>query len=426
MSARVGRLLAVVLSAVLAGACSREAAGPAAATTTPKERRVATTVVQADSREVQRTVPIVGTLAAAQEVTLANDVPATVGAILVDMGDAVKAGQVLLKLDDREARLEVDRATATLQAAREALERTRQVLQSNRANQERARAVLADAHLNLTRLQGLFVEGAISASQRDGAQTQHDIAAASLSAAGAQVESDRAAVKNAEATVEQAMATLELARKRLKDTDIVSPLDGVVRKRYVNAGETFKEKTPLLALVATTALKLQGDVPERFAPQIAVGRPVQVSVEAYPGEVFPGAIARVSPAVDAESRSFGVEASIPNRRGLLKPGFFAKASIVVGRAQAVPFVPEEAVVSFAGIVKVYVVVDGRAEERRVKTGQRTDGQVEILEGVQVGETVATSNLAQLATGTLVAVQTGVRQRNGERQNGKPGPPPAQR
>jgi RND family efflux transporter MFP subunit len=318
----------------------------------------------------------------------------------------VRAGQVLIKLDEREPRLEVERMTANLQAAREALSRVRQILDLSRANVERAQAVLDDAKINLKRFQELFAEGAISASQRDSAQTQYDVAVASLRASEAQYESDRAAIKNAEANVEQAVASLELARKRLQDTEIVAPFDGFVRKHLVNVGETYKDKTPLMSLVATQALKLQGEVPERFAPQLGVGRAVRVEVEAYPGRKFPGTITRVSPAVDAESRTFTVEASVPNPGGILKPGFFAKASIVIGTERNVPFVPEEAVVSFAGIVKVYVIAEGKAEERRITAGQRRDGWVEILEGVKAGETVATSGLSQLATGTAVTVQAG--------------------
>jgi RND family efflux transporter MFP subunit len=282
---------------------------------------------------------------------------------------------------------------------------------------ERSQAVLTDAQTNLKRFEGLFTEGAISASQRDSAQTQYDVGLASLRAAEAQFESDRAAAKNAEANVEQARAALELARKRLQDTDIVAPFDGSVRKRLVNVGETYKEKTPLMTLVATQALKLQGEVPERFAPQIAVGRPVKVEVEAHPGRSFGGTITRVSPAVDVESRTFTVEASIPNPGGVLKPGFFAKASILIGTERNVSFVPEEAVVSFAGIVKVYVIAQDKAEERRVVTGQRTEGWVEILEGVKPGETVATSSLSQLATGTAVAIQTGSRSAPGPTKPG---------
>jgi multidrug resistance efflux pump len=365
-------------------------------------------VAQVEGQEVQRSVQIVGTLMAQEEVTLGTEVPSTVAKILVDLGDCVRAGEVLIKLDDREARLEVERSSASLQAARESLGRSRQVLESSRANVERAQAVLADARVNLKRFEGVFAEGVISASQRDSAQTQYDVAVASLRATEAQYESDRAAVKNAEASVEQAMAALEIARKQLQDTDIVSPINGFVRRRWVNAGETFKEKTPLISLVATNALKLQGDVPERFAPQVDVGRPVRVEAEAYPEQTFPGVIARLSPAIDVDSRSFAVEASVPNPKGLSKPGFFAKASILTRMERNAPFVPEDAVASFAGIVKAYVIAGGKAEERRVKTRAHTAGRVEILGGVKVGETVATSNLSQLATGAAVTVQSGAR------------------
>ena len=397
----------VICAALFAGlGCSREQPGTRSATAAPGERKVTVSVANVEGRDVERSVQIVGTLMAQEEVTLGTEVPSTIAMILVDMGDRVQAGQVVIKLDEREARLEVERLSASLQAARESLGRSRQLLESSQANVERAQAVLADARINLKRFEGLFSEGAISASQRDSAQTQFDVAVASLRSSEAQYESDRAAVKNAEASVVQATAALDIARKRLQDTDVASPITGFVSKRLVNVGETLKEKTPLMSLVATHALKLQGDVPERFAPQVGVEHAVRVEVEAFPGQTFPGKITRVSPTVDVESRSFRVEASVPNPKSVLKPGFFAKASIVTGTAKNVPFVPEEAVASFAGIVKVYAILAGKAEERRVKTGVRQDSRVEILEGVKVGETVATSSLSQLATGTAVTIQTG--------------------
>jgi membrane fusion protein (multidrug efflux system) len=415
-------LASAVVAAALAGlGCSRDKSGTASASAPPGERRISVTVARSEGRDAERSIQIVGTLMAQDEVTLANDVPATIARIPVDMGDRVAKGQLVVKLDEREARLEVERQTAILQAAREALERGRQTLDMNRANIERAQAVLAEARTNLKRFQELLAEGAISASQRDSAQTQYDVAAASLRASEAQVESDRAAVKHAEASVEQVAAALELARKRLEDTELVAPFDGFVRKRLVNPGETYKEKTPLMSLVSTHALKLQGDVPERFAPLVAVGHPIRVEVEAYPGRTFAGTVARLSPSVDVETRTFAVEASIPNPGGTLKPGFFAKASVIVGMDRNVPFVPEEAVVAFAGIVKVYVIADDKAEERRVRVGQRREGWAEILEGVKAGETVATSGLGQLATGTAVTIRTGTAGRPPSARNaGHPG------
>jgi multidrug efflux pump subunit AcrA (membrane-fusion protein) len=418
---RIGRV-AVAAACFLGSGCSQERPGTSSANASPGERRIAVSAATVVGQDVERSVQVVGTLAAEEEVTLGTEVPSTVAKILVDMGDRVHAGQVVIKLDDREARLEVERLSASLQAARESLGRSRQMLESSHANVERAQAVLVDGRINLKRFEGLFGEGAISASQRDSAQTQHDVAVASLRSSEAQYESDRAAVKNVEASVVQATAALDIARKRLQDTDVVSPIAGFVRKRLVNVGETFKEKTPLMSIVATNALKLQGDVPERFAPQIGIGRTVRVEVEAYPGQAFPGTITRLSPTVDVESRTFAVEASIPNPKGLLKPGFFAKASILTGLEKNVPFVPEEAVASFAGIVKVYAIVDGTVEERRVKAGVRRNGLVEVLDGVTVGETIATSGLSQLATGTAVTVHEGSRtdQTPAKGENARPG------
>ena len=129
---------------------------------------------------------IVGTLLAQEEVTLSNEWATTIARVFVDLGDRVKRGQVLVKLDEREPRLEVERSTAALQAAREALQRARQIVDSSQANVERSRAVLSDAQVNLRRFQELFTEGAISASQRDSAQTQAEVARASLRAAEAQ------------------------------------------------------------------------------------------------------------------------------------------------------------------------------------------------------------------------------------------------
>jgi RND family efflux transporter MFP subunit len=408
--------------------CSREKSGTRSANAAPADRRIAVSTAQVEGHDVQRTVLVVGTLLPREEVTLGTEVAATVTKVFVDLGDRVRNGDLVIKLDDRSARLEVERQGASLQVAREALDRARQVMQLSQANVERAQAVLTDARVNLKRFEGLHGEGAISASQRDSAQTQYDVAVASLRASEAQYESDRAGMKSAEASIEQAKVALEIARKLLQDTNVVSPIDGFVRKRFVNVGDTFKEKTPLVSLVTTDALKLQGDVPERFAPQITLGRPVQIEVEAYPNQVFPSTITRVSPSVDVESRSFTIEASVPNPQGVLKPGFFAKAAIVTGTEKNAPFVSEEAVASFAGIVKVYVIADGKAEERQVKTGVRRDGRVEILQGVKVGETVATSSLSQLATGTAVTVQSGSRngQPPGKGENRRPEGAPAEK
>ena len=173
----------------------------------------------------------------------------------------------------------------------------------------------------------------------------------------------------------------------------------------VSAGEYVRAGTPLFDLVADHPLKLRGDVPERFAQELAVGQPVQIKVDAYPEVLFEGRLARVSPAANPENRSITVEAVVDNPDRRLKPGFFANASIVTRADDEAVVVPETAVISFAGVTKLFVVRDGVAYERHVRTGTRDDqGLIEIVEGLHADEVVATSGLSKLENGAPVTIR----------------------
>ena len=370
-------ILACSFTLILLGGCSRgksQEAAPQAST----EQAVTITTKPVETREVKRTVEMVGTLSGWEEVTVSNETAGTIEKILVDLGDKVKRGQLLIRLDQREARLALAQAEANLQAAKKAL--------------AQAQAEWRDADLSLKRIQQLHSEGVIATSQLDVAQARFD--------------SIEAQVHAREADIDRFQALVDLARKHLSDTEIVAPISSEVQQRLVSIGEGVKEKTPLLHLVVTDPLKLQGTVPERFAPEIKIEQPVDVQVEAFTEQVFPGVVQRVSPAVDVQTRSLALEAKVPNSAGLLKPGFFAKGLILIGVNPQAVFVPEEAVYSFVGITKAFVVRDGTAQERQVKTGVRADSLIEVTEGLQPGETVATSGLAQLYQGARVRVVKG--------------------
>ena len=397
-------LWSLLILAALAGACSREdkvAAVPKGSATRPAVRITAAMV---DAREVERTVELVGTLRPEEELTISNENPGTVERILVDLGDRVTQGQLLIQLDPRDPQYALDQARANLAAARKALDRARANLAANQANVQRARAVLENAQVNRRRFEELFAEGAVSASQRDAAATDADVARASLGTAEGQLESDRESVGMAEAAIAQMEAALQTAQKRQKDAEVRAPMAGEVQKRLVSTGETFKEKTPLLILVRTETLKLGGEIPERFAREVRNGQTVRVTTDATAGRQFPGRVVRIAPMVNLETRSFAIEALIPNPDGPLKAGAFAKAEVLVRKDSGVPFIPEEAVVNFAGITKVFVVVNGTVAERSVRLGARQDGMVEVLEGVKLGEQVAASNLGQLSQGQAVTVE----------------------
>jgi membrane fusion protein, multidrug efflux system len=363
-------------------ACSREGAKEkGAANQTPGtsvEQVMTITAVPVATREVRRTVEMVGTLTGWEEVTVSNEDPGTIEKILVDLGDKVKKGQRLILFDQREAKLAIAQADANLQAAQKAV--------------VQAQAEWRDADLHLKRMQQLHGEGIVATSQLDVAKARFD--------------SIEAQVRAREADIERFRALVDLARKRLSDTEIVAPITGEVRQRLVSIGEVVKDKTPLLQLVITDPLKFQGMVPERFAPEIKIEQPVDVQVEAFAERTFPGTVMRVSPAVDVQTRSLALEARVPNTRGQLKPGFFAKGQIVTGVNPQAVFVPEEAVYTYVGINKAFVVQDGTVQERQVKLGVKQNGQLEITDGLRLGETVATSSLAQLYQGAKIKVMNG--------------------
>ncbi|HEU5323107.1 MAG TPA: efflux RND transporter periplasmic adaptor subunit [Methylomirabilota bacterium] len=436
----VNNLALAALAALLllpAAACNRSQAeaprtGPGAGTAA--FRPIAVTVGQAEARRVQRSVETSGSLLAADEVIAKAEQQGTIARLRVDLGDRVAAGAVLAEYDRREFELAVDQAQADVLAAREALARARATVASSEASRRRVRdsqpMLQADvaraesqhewARLEFERARQLHGKELIAARDVDNARTLQSVAAAQLEmarttaaqhpdqmrVAEAQVQSDLAAVRAAEAQVRQREAALGMVRKRLGDTTVRAPIAGLVARRHVSAGEFVKDNTPLFTLVVAHPLKYVGSVPERQAPELRAGQAVTLTVDAYGERAFTGAVVRVAPAVDVATRTLVLEARVPNADGALRPGFFAKGHVRVREDPAAVFVPGEAVTSVAGITKVFVVADAKAEERQVRLGARQGTWVEIPAGVKAGETVATSNLPALFNGAPVELPRG--------------------
>ena len=388
------------------------------------------TVARAEARPVQRSVETVGSLVPWHDVLVKTEQPGTIARLYADLGDAVAPGKVLAEYDAREFQLAVEQAEADLLSTRQslsrartavgageaALRRTTDTLSALDAEVARTQSQLDWAKSELGRSQELFARQLIAARDVDSARNQDNVAAAQLAVAvnarsqhpdqvriaEAQLESDRAALRVAEAEVTRREATVGLMKKRLGDTTVRSPIAGFVAKRHLNAGEYVKENTAVFSVVALDPLKYTGTVSERFAPHLRVGQRIALSVDAYPGKTFPGQVTRLSPAVEMQTRSLALEGRVANGDGRLRPGFFAKGVILTRTDPTVAFVPAEAVLHFVGTSKVFVVTNGKVEERLVKAGTRQGPLVEIVEGVKAGETVATSNLSQLFNGAPVA------------------------
>ncbi|HET7287660.1 MAG TPA: efflux RND transporter periplasmic adaptor subunit, partial [Pyrinomonadaceae bacterium] len=153
--------------------------------------------------------------------------------------------------------------------------------------------------------------------------------------------------------------------------------------------------------VRTNPLRVRIDIPEQAIQEIKVGQSVSATTSAWPDKNFAGRVARIAPNVSAQSRTLTVEAEIDNSSGALKPGQFATVRILQERAEPAVLVPARAVITEAGVSRLFVIKNGHAEQRLVQTGQTEGDLIEIRQGVAADEQVATSNQQQLSDGVAV-------------------------
>ena len=244
-----------------------------------------------------------------------------------------------------------------------------------------------NAHQKFERQKTLLSQNASSGQAYEQAETDMKVAAAALRLARVNARTTLAAIKHRESLL--TLAQQKLSETKVKAPTLVSPTtrsvvpgEFVVAKRMASVGEMVRAfpSTPVFELVMDDVLKLHVMVPERYMSQVKMGLDVEVSVDAYPKEVFPGKVARINPTVDTQSRSFDVEAHIPNPDHRLRHGGFAKAEVIVGTADEALTVPLEAVTRFAGVSKVFKVSEETAQEVEIVIGTQGPGWVEATRG----------------------------------------------
>lgn len=361
---------------------------------------LAVDTAKVEARELQRTVEAVGTLDPNEEVTVSNQVEGTVEKLSVDLGDAVRQGQVIAQLDTRELELAVHQQSAALQQelARLGLTDANAAVDEGTTSQVRqAEATFEEASIRLDRVKRLADQGVLPKQQLDEQQARYDVTEAA-------VRSSRETVRNIRATIAARKAALSLAEKKLADAKIASPMNGYIKDRFVTEGQFLRSNSPVVSVVQNSPLKLRVDVPEAAVSSVRVGSPVEFHVDAFPDRTFAGRITRLSPSVDQQSRTLKLEVIVNNSDATLKPGFFARVRIQTDRKDKALVVPTEALFTFAGLEKLFIVEGGKVAERIVRSGSRLDGHVEIVEGVREGELVAKSNLGNLQQGREVSVR----------------------
>lgn len=385
------------MSAVALSGCSKTESAQA------RGRDSAAKVVKAEAvrqESVHRAVEIVGTLAAEDEVTVSSQAEGTVSRILADLGDPVKAGQPMVELDHEKLGYNYEQQKAALARALArygaadidhlpGIEQTPDV--------QKAAAELVQAKQAFQRAEELHKRQLVSKQILDDAD-------ATLRAKQAGYDAALHNAKNLRADIDGSIATAKLADRQLRDTFIRAPFDGYIQKRLVSLGELVRNQTPVMSVVRMDPLKVTGEIPERLAPWIKVGQPVELRVDAFPDQTILGKVSRISPGVNTSTRAFGFEATVPNRAARLKPGTFARVHVETSRADQVMTLPHAAMQYRYGVNRVFVVDGDHLVARELKVGERQGDRVEILAGVKAGELVVVTDVEKLADGQKVSTK----------------------
>ena len=292
-------------------------------------------------------VTAIGTLLSNEAVTVSSEIPGRLKEIHFQEGQPVEQGAALFTLDDSVYRAQLDDAEAKLKLAEQTNKRTSTLFTNKYATAQSA---------------------------------------------------DEAASNLAVST-----AATELARVQLEKTRIVAPFSGIVGLRHVSVGEYITAGQALVNLEAIDPVKADFRVPEKFLPAIRVGQTIRIKVDAFPDATFEGKVYAIDPRLDVAGRSLLVRALVPNHDQRLRPGLFARVTVLLQLKEDALSVPEAAIVPQGDSQYVFKIVDGKAKLTKVMTGTRREGRVEIVDGLAAGDQVVTAGQLKIRDGAPVSV-----------------------
>lgn len=313
--------------------------GPPGAMALPVE------VAAAYNGVVKRSVNAVGSLRANESVVIRSEIAGRIMAIHFTEGDSVKAGVELIRLDDSEQRAQLAQSAA--------------MVRLNQLNFDRARDVLQKKLLS---------------------QQNYD---------------------EAQENLRSSQAQLALAEARLAKTRLTAPFAGILGLRQVSVGDYVKEGQDIVNLEDIQTLKLDFRIPENYLASVKPEQETVLQVDAYPAQRFSGSIYAIDPRVDEQTRTLLLRARVPNPDQQLRPGMFVRVLLVLETRLDAVLVPEQTLVPLDNKQIVYRIVDGKAVQTVVQTGERSAGAVEIISGLQIGDTVVTAGQTKLRDGAPV-------------------------
>ncbi|MCU6435742.1 efflux RND transporter periplasmic adaptor subunit [Undibacterium sp. Jales W-56] len=329
----------------------------------PVYELAAVDVIKVAARELSLNLPISGSLMPVSQTTVRAKVAAEVHETLVQEGMPVRKGQVIARFDsaDLRARLNIQDAAV-----------------------DEAQARLALAQKNRHSNEALLKQNYISQNAFDTTQNSLDLAQASLKSATSQ---------------------REVAQLALADTLVKSPVDGIISKRSVQAGDKVSPDSPLFSIVNLAQLVLEAQVPSSEIPRVKIGQNVKFSVDGFGTRSFAGKVARINPAAEAGSRSMLVYVAVENVDGALKGGMFAKGALTLEKNSALPVMPVAAIRQHNGSDVVYLIVNNQIQQQAVKLGLRNEdeGVVQVLQGLEPGMQLISTKLGNIKPGSKVSM-----------------------
>lgn len=305
-------------------------------------------VVTVESSLVRDELVTFGSLSPDESVIIRPEIAGRIAQLHFREGQRIEAGALLVSLDDSIARAEFAQARANLNLAEK----------------------------NFQRAQMLFKRGASNAQALDEANAEQQAARASLA----------------------------LSQARLDKTRILAPYDGVLGLRAVSPGDYLSEGQDIVNLEVLDPLKVDFRIPQKAVSQIRLKQTIEISLDAYPGERFSGEIFAINPRLDEAGRSQAIRAHISNREGRLSPGQFVRVSVILAERPNALVIPEEAVMPVGDKRLVNLVVEGKVELREVTLGKRLNGKVEVVKGLQGGETLISAGWQKVRAGSPVRIK----------------------
>ncbi len=317
--------------------------------------------------EINRSIPLTGSLKAVNQALLKAKIPGELKSFVLREGMSVKAGQVIAEIDAIDAKSRIAEREAQLRSSVAQVEQAKRVVESNKA---------------------LLEKNFISQNAFDVTKSNYDVAVAARDAIAQQ---------------------LVQSKKALTDTQIISPINGVIAERFVQPGEKLAIDARVVSVIDLSKMEIEAPVPSSDITSITIGQTVSLQVEGVSGEQI-GKITRIAPTTQAGTRSIPVYITLDNRNPLIRGGMFAQGSLAVEARKNVIVIPLAALREAAGRNFVYVISNGVIAEREIKIGLRDDrasaangssGVAEITQGLKAGDEIVAVNLGPLAVGATV-------------------------